>query len=207
MKAELPADTRSVRERRLIRGIVVLLVVVSLVAVDQGLRILAQHKMQRIAAQYCGGVERAGAELTSFPFVPRLVAGQVSSLDFQLFGVRARRVRFTNLGIQLSGVELDRGELLHGRLRVHAIRSGVVKAKTDQTGPLQNSAFELRFKGADATLRGTYRGFVPLDVKGSYRLVNNALVFHISSIEGLALPLNFTYQLPSKGACVGQSTT
>lgn len=192
------------RRHRLKRALVALVIVVGLFAVDQGLRIWIQHGMQRAAADYCGGVASADSVLRAFPFAPRLVAGKVSSLEFQLSGVTTRHARFTQLGIQLSGVEVDQGELLRGRLRVQSVRSGVITARTDKTGLMKNSTFDLRFKGDDATLKGTLRGLLPVDVKGSYALENNALVFHIASIQGLALPLDFTYELPSKGACIEQ---
>ena len=100
------------------RKLLLLLVVVAvlLVVADFGTRQVAEEQVaERVAATE--GVEgQARVEISSFPFLPGLLAsGTVDDMSVTVDDVRTDRVRFATVAVDLERVRVSREELLSAR--------------------------------------------------------------------------------------------
>lgn len=99
----------------------------ALLAVDLGAKAYAEGQLQEKAQRSLPGVV-VDAEVTSFPFLPRLLtAGTVAEVDFSLRGVDGGRLSLSSVDISLNKVKLDRSELIQSqRADVIGIDRGTV---------------------------------------------------------------------------------
>lgn len=109
-------------------------VAVLLVVADFGARQVAEEQVaERVAATE--GVEgQARVEISSFPFLPGLLAsGTVDDLSVSVDDVRTERVRFAAVAVDLEEVRISREELVSGRRVVlQDVGRGTARAELTQ---------------------------------------------------------------------------
>jgi len=119
-----------------LRKLLLLAVVVAglLVVADVAARKVAEDQVaDRVAAS--DGVEgQARVEISSFPFLPGLLAsGTVDDLTVTVDDVRTDRVRFATVAVDLERVRVSREELLSGRRVVlQDVGRGTARAEVTQ---------------------------------------------------------------------------
>ena len=92
------------------------LVVLLLVAADFAARQVAEEQIAERVAASEGVQGQARVEITSFPFLGRLLAsGTVTDLSVAVDEVRAERVRFATVAVDLDRVRISRSDLLSDR--------------------------------------------------------------------------------------------
>lgn len=107
-------------------------VAVLLLAVDQGARVLAEGALEDRAAEAVGNAGSAEAAISSWPFLGRVLAlGSVRRAHVRVEGAGVGPLRVSALELDAYGVELDRGALLSGDVRVERIDRGVVTVELD----------------------------------------------------------------------------
>lgn len=112
--------------------VVLVLLGVVLVAVDQGVRVLAEGQLAARAGKAATDESTTSASITSFPFLGRLlVSGSVAKVRVRVDGARAGGLRLSTLVVEASGVALDRSGLTSGEVRVEDIASGSVAVEVD----------------------------------------------------------------------------
>ncbi len=112
---------------------VAVLALVLLVAADFGARQVAEEQVAERVAATEGVQGRATVEITSFPFLGRLLAsGTVTDLSVSVDEVQAERVRFATVAVDLDEVRVSRSELLSER-RVVLQDVGRGRARAEMT--------------------------------------------------------------------------
>ncbi len=101
---------------------------------DLAARQVAEEQIADRVAGVEGVQGQARVDITSFPFLGRLLAsGTVDDVSVSLDDVRAERVRFATVAVQLDSVRINRGELLSGRhLVLEDVGRGVARADISQ---------------------------------------------------------------------------
>jgi hypothetical protein len=114
---------------RKLTALVALLVVVALLAVgDFAARRYAEDRIQhQIDSRQAGAV--SSVTISSFPFVPRLlILGKVDKVTAHVRNVSVGSFALDRVDLTVTGVKLDRGQLVHGKVVVTGIRTGTVSA-------------------------------------------------------------------------------
>ncbi len=112
---------------------VAVLALVLLVAADFGARQVAEEQIAERVAATEGVQGQAKVEITSFPFLGRLLAsGTVTDLAVSVDEVQAERVRFATVAVDLDEVRVSRSELLSER-RVVLQDVGRGRARAEMT--------------------------------------------------------------------------
>jgi hypothetical protein len=101
---------------------------------DFAARQIAEEQIADRVAGVEGVQGQARVDITSFPFLGRLLAsGTVDDVSVSLDDVRAERVRFATVAVHLDSVRINRGELLSGRqLVLEDVGRGVARADISQ---------------------------------------------------------------------------
>lgn len=127
---------RAARRRSRAPLLVLLLLVLVLLAVaDVTARTVAQDELADRLHAAVPGATATGAEIRSFPFLPRLaLAGDVPEVDARVHGVTVRGLTFDVIQVDLHGVQLDRDQLVRDRRVVlEGIERGRVRAEVTDT--------------------------------------------------------------------------
>ena len=113
--------------------LVAVLALLLLVAADFGARQVAEEQIAERVAAAEGVQGQAEVEITSFPFVGRVLAsGTVTDLSVSVDEVQAERVRFAAVAVDLDEVRVSRSELLSDR-RVVLQDVGRGRARAEMT--------------------------------------------------------------------------
>ena len=113
--------------------LVAVLALVLLVAADFGARQVAEEQIAERVAATEGVQGQAKVEITSFPFLGRLLAsGTVTDLAVSVDEVQAERVRFATVAVDLDQVRVSRSELVSER-RVVLQDVGRGRARAEMT--------------------------------------------------------------------------
>ena len=113
--------------------VVAVLALMLLVAADFGARQVAEEQIAERVAATEGVRGQAKVEITSFPFLGRLLAsGTVTDLAVSVDEVQAERVRFATVAVDLEEVRVSRSELLSER-RVVLQDVGRGRARAEMT--------------------------------------------------------------------------
>jgi hypothetical protein len=176
--------------RRLLT-VLITFVVVS-VAADFGLRFLSQYWVAGQVQRSLDLPSRPSVTLNVFPFIPRLLSGDVSEATirtgtFTVEGVRLERVRIT-----LRGVHFSTRQLLYGSQADITAGSGagvaVIKAVTVSNTPV--GPIHIRFEGGQAILTSDR---LPDPISADVAVDGSVLVFNASDP---ALPGSLDVDLP-----------
>lgn len=195
---ELPKPPKG-RSRRRRRWRIAVVVLVALLMADQGLRLWVQSSIREGIAGFCGGSREASASLESVPFVPRLAAGRLSKISIRIEGVKGSGFSFDAFEVDLRGVEVNRSDLLTGKLKLRSVSSGHILLESDGKGPLGASRIDVRFDDelAKATVHG---GPLAVRFEGTYELSSSELVFLVNAVQGREIPeTKLVLALPEEG--------
>jgi hypothetical protein len=185
----------------LIRKLVVLAVLTgALVVADVAARSWAESKLAEQAAAYYPPSGESSASIRSFPFLGRLlVGGDVPEVSLRMESLRADILTVSRLGLDLSDVKVDRGELVAGRVRVVDIGAGRIEALVDGTSLARAVGFDLRFAYGEVEIHRKVRG-VDVSARGRVTLDGNRLTIVPTSVQGLGVPaaaFTVTYDIPA----------
>lgn len=147
------------------------LVVVLLVVADLGARQLAEEQIAERVAAAEGVRGQARVEIESFPFVGRLLAsGTVTDLSVSVDDVRAERLRFATVAVDLDRVRISRSDLLSDRRVVlQDAGRGVARAEMTQEElsrlvdlpvTVERGRLRVRVAGQQVTATASVRGNV-----------------------------------------------
>jgi hypothetical protein len=184
----------------LIRKLVVLAVVSGvLLAADVAARSWAEAKLAEQAAAYYPPSSASSASIRSFPFLGRLlVGGDVPGVSVRMENLRADILTVRRLELDLSDVNVDRGELFAGRVRVLDVGAGRIEALVDGSSLARAVGLDLRFADGEVEIHTTVRG-VDVSARGRVTLEGNRLRIEPISVQGLGLPataFTVTYEIP-----------
>lgn len=117
--------------KKLLIGLVLLLALAAL-GVELIAPQLAASSIEDHVRTQTEGVVGVSADVGPFPVVTRLLATErVGRLGVTLDEVAAQQLTFTSVRLELTGVELDRNELLDGNVRVRGMQGGQATAVLD----------------------------------------------------------------------------
>ncbi|MGH9035856.1 MAG: LmeA family phospholipid-binding protein [Acidimicrobiia bacterium] len=184
----------------MIRKLVVLAAVGGvLLAADVAARSWAEAELAEQAAAYYPPSSTSSASIRSFPFLGRLlIGGDVPGVSVRMEDLRADILTVRHLGLDLSDVKVDRGELFSGRVRVLDVGAGRIEALVDGSSLARAVGLDLRFAEGEVEIHTIVRG-VEVSARGRVTLEGNRLHIVPTSVQGLGLPataLTVTYEIP-----------
>jgi DUF2993 family protein len=183
-----------------VRKLVVIVVVLAgagFVA-DRMARSWAEGKLaERAAASYPS--TSSSASIHSFPFLGRLaVQGAVRRVELTMEDVRLDLLLVHTLELDLRAVEVDRGELRRGRVRLLDIGEGRIDLRIDGPSLARALGADLRFQDGSIEVRRRVAG-ADVVARGQVTLDGNTLRLRPTSVEGVGLPASafaLSYQVP-----------
>jgi hypothetical protein len=184
----------------LIRKLVVLGVLAgALLVADVAARSWAESKLADQAAAYYPPSGTSSASIRSFPFLGRLlILGDVPGVSVRMEDLHADLLTVRRLELDLVDVNVDRGELFAGRVRVRDVGAGRIEALVDGSSLARAVGLDLRFADGEVEIHKTVRG-VDVSARGRVTLEGNRLHIVPTSVQGLGLPataFTVTYQIP-----------
>lgn len=184
------------------RKLLLLAIVLALLSgADLALRTVAERRLESRAARAAGEGAEATAEIGSFPFVPRLLlAGSVPEVRVRASPVTAAGLLFDAVEVELDGVELDRGALYGGQLRLQDIDAGTVTVEIG--GGLLTDALDLPIEVEEGLLRVVVAG---QPVTARAEVADGMLVVTVAGLPALRLEVPRTDLSPCLGAEVSVS--
>ena len=171
-----------------------------LVLLDQVARSWTETKLRERAAAYYPPATSASAQIRSFPFLGRLaLQGVVPEVKLAMDDVRFDAVLVPSLRLDLHTVEIDKGELVRGRVRLLDIGQGRIDLRID--GPSLARAVDADVRFGDGSIEVHKRlGATDVVARGQVSLEGNTLRLRATSVEGAVLPASafaLTYQVPA----------
>jgi hypothetical protein len=154
---------------------------------DQMARSWAEAKLaERAAASYPAA--SSSASIRSFPFLVRLaLQGGVRELEIRMQDVRFDPLLVRRLDLDLRMVEVDRGELRRGRVRLLDIGEGRVDLRIDGPSVARAVGADLRFRDGSVEVHRRV-GSVDVVARGQVTLDGNTMRLQPTSVEGASLP-------------------
>ncbi|HEX6208695.1 MAG TPA: DUF2993 domain-containing protein [Actinomycetota bacterium] len=193
--------------------ITVLVLLLLAVAVDLGLRFLAERWLEDRVRQTLALERRPDLDIGGFPFVTQFVRGEVERVDVTLRDLRVQGLHLDEVTIGLRRVAFDRVDVLAGRSGSVRVRRGAATVEIDEPtlngvlrdrglpvsvellGPRVRATSRIEVEGRRATasaegtldLEGTTLVFDPgeVSVEGAFGVPPAALAFRVD------LPLLF----------------
>lgn len=181
--------------KKLVITLVVLAAV--LLVADVAAKAWAESKTRERAVAYYPPGAGGAASIRSFPFLVHLFAfGKVPEVTLTLDNLRPGAVVIRRLSINAHQVDLDRGELFNGRVRVLDVGRGRIEARVDGPSLARAVGVELRFSNGEVQIHRQVGGHdVFARVKASVQ--GNLLRLEPITGEGLTLPAGVvTYRMP-----------
>lgn len=176
----------------------IVLVVGLLLAADITARAYAESKLQSAVDQHGGPNVRAEADISSFPFLGRLLVQQeVAHVDVHITDLDVSGLTFDHVDVAFSGVDVDRGELLSNqRVRVTGVKTSAVTA--DVTAASLSTAIGAPVTIADGQVQVEVLGH---KVAATVDVVGSRLSLRVA---GAQLP---SFAVPSTGLlpCIGNA--
>jgi hypothetical protein len=114
--------------------------------------------------------------VASFPFVPRLALfGRVEKISARVHNVSLDRFNLDEVDLTVSGVRLNRNQLVHGTVAVESIRTGTVRAvMSEQT---VDQVLQLPVTFGDGTVELSAGG---VTLSATVTVVDNQLRFGVA---------------------------
>jgi len=184
-----------VRRLAIIVSIVLGSLLLLFICADIGLRIAAQYYVGRSLQASLDLSHRPGVKLGGFPFVFRLLSGDVPSVTVRADDVLSSGLRFQEIDLTLHEVEVAPGEVLSGDKREVRAKDGsgtATLSAEDATEALgdQGVPLTVRFEGGDAVISAPG---IAGEVRASVSLSGKKLVLSPVSDSLLA---SFSLSLP-----------
>jgi hypothetical protein len=182
------------------RWIVVFGVILAvLLFADQAARVWAEGKLRDRAAAYYPPSASSSASIRSFPFLGRLLAsGNVPEVTLSMQDVRYGLVLVSTLTFDLHSVEIDRGELVKGHLRLLDVGQGRIEARLDGTSIGRALGVDLRFGDGVIQLQKQVQG-VKVSATAKVTFSGNVVRVEPIKVQGAAVPaaaLTLSYMIP-----------
>ncbi len=164
------------------------ILVLGLIAGDLYARHYAEDQLSKRIAAAVPGTSNVSASISSFPFLIKLLNGQIPGLSAHAGPVTEGRVTFSSIDASLKGVRFDRTELLKNRrVSLLGLKSGRVSAV--MTGAELSQALG----GVPLTLTP---GHVSAVIGGVQATATVSLVNNQLRLQPAGLPL-ITLQIPT----------
>src|SRR4051794_18189499 len=174
-------------------------VLLALIVGDQAARGWAESQLARRAAAYYPPGAGSSASIRSFPFVGRLLfLGSIPRVDVNLDDLRVQAVLVKRLSLRVSDVELDRGALFKGRVRVLDAGRGQIEATLDGPSLAKATGYDVRFSPGQVEVHQKISG-VDVVAKGQLAVKGNQVTVTPTSVQGLAVPASrfaISYRIP-----------
>ena len=103
-----------------------------LVAADVMAKRVAEEELATRVHTKAPEASDTSARIRSFPFLARLLFGNVKEVDATVRDVTVEGVRFDFITVQLHGVELDREEFVNRRIVLQGFERGEVRAEVGE---------------------------------------------------------------------------
>lgn len=167
-----------------------------LVAADFGARLWSQHVVSRELASSFDLQERPDVSIGGFPFLPRLVSGDLPSITVEARGYTSGGVRIDAVDLSLREVHVSTGQLLSGAQGTVRAAGGDGTASItaeDATEALggQGVPVTVRFEGGRVLLGLAEVGG---DVEAGVSVDEGSLIFQPLDPS---LPVSFAFLLPA----------
>jgi DUF2993 family protein len=170
------------------RKLIVLLAIAAVVVGDQVARVYSQSKLAEQAAAYYPPSTASDATIRSFPFLGRLlVGGDIPRVTVGMENLRANFILIRRFEIDLHDVELDRGELLLGRVRVTDIGTGRIEALVDGSSLSRAVGADLRFGDESVEIHKRVAGR-DIFARARVTVSKNVVRLQPTSVVGVGLP-------------------
>ena len=161
----------------------VCIVAVLLVSLDVAARSIAEQRIEQRARSEATGAAVVDARVGSFPFVPRLLAGSVPTVELHLEQVPSRALTLTAVDVDLRGVEVDPGSVL-SRPVVRDLEQGTVSVELD--GASLSRALRVPVSVRSGEVRVDVRGrSVPVRAEGG----QGSLVLRARGLPPFSVPV------------------
>lgn len=171
----------------------------ALIAGDVAARSWAESELAAQVAAYYPRAAGASASIGSFPFLGRLfLLGDVPEVSISMTDVEADGLLVDTVRFDLEAVELDRSELLRGRVRLFDIGRGTIDARLDGPSLARVAGIDIRFSEGTIEVHRRIRG---VDVSATARATidGNTVRLTPTSVQGLRVPLEnlaVEYRIP-----------
>lgn len=173
-------------------------VVLLLLVVDQGARLVAEGQLAARAREAATDPGSVDASITSFPFIGRLLAaGSVPRVSIRVDDSRAGPVRLAAVVVEADGVELDRGAMFSGEVRVQAIDRGLVAVELDANG--LTDALKVPVTVGDGQVRVGVRG---VGVRAEVQVKEGVLGLRVAGLSALEVAIVRTPLIPCAATSV-----
>lgn len=175
------------------RKLVVLgLLAVLLLVVDQGARLVVEDRLEARARQAATDEDAAHAGITSFPFLGRLLlSGSVPRVRVRVDRPRAGPLRLAAVVVEAFGVEVDRGGLASGRVRLEDIDRGSVSVEIDGAALADTLGLPVTVDGGEVLV-----GLEGISVPARLDVGDGALVLRVAGARALRVPVVRTPLIP-----------
>jgi len=188
------------QKRKWKRWIVVFGVILAvLLFADQAARVWAEGKLRDRAAAYYPPSTSASASIRSFPFLGRLLAsGTVPEVTLSMQDVRYGLVLVSTLTFDLHSVEIDRGELIKGHVRLLDVGQVRIEARLDGTSIGRALGVDLRLGDGVIQLQKQVQG-VKVSATAKVTFTGNVVRIEPIKVQGAAVPpaaLTVSYKIP-----------
>lgn len=112
---------------------VLLILMAAAVVAELALPAFVEARVERAVVAHTSGEARVEAEVGDFPFLPDLLlGGMVDRLDVTLHDVGGQELTLGRVSMRLTGIEVDRPQLLAGTVEVVGIASGHVVVELEE---------------------------------------------------------------------------
>ena len=170
------------------RKLVVVLVVlgVLLVGADFAAKAWAESKLESRARQEARGAASVDAQISSFPFLGRLlVDGSVRRVNVHLEEVASQAVTLSDVDIDLRGVRLDRDGLFSGSVKLTGIDHGTIAVALDDEALGRVLKVPLSVGGGEVSIQVAGRKVPVRPAVGG----NGSLVLRAQGVPGFTVPI------------------
>lgn len=156
-----------------------------LLGLDQGARVFAEGKIEDRARAEVPEADSVEAEISSFPFLGRLlVTSSVPKIRVQVGEAPLRGALVADIDIELRDVQLQRDELFRGKVKLEDIDAGSVAVEID-------AAALSRVVDVPVTIGG---GSVRVEVAGrtvtaTPEVRGGSLVLRLAGLPALTVPV------------------
>lgn len=170
-----------------------------LVGVDIGAKTVAEGQLESRAQQEAPSGSEAGASISSFPFLGRLLLlGTVRETTIELRNVSEGTIVFARVGLTLRGVEIDRGRLFSAQeAEIVDIDNGTVTLEVTQEALSERLNVPIAVGGG--SVRATVGG---AEIAAAPSVDDDVLTLTLGSLPPLRVRIPTTNYAP----CVGEVT-
>jgi hypothetical protein len=181
-----------------VRKLIALGVVVVVLLVDGAIAdVVVRHRVQDLVAQQIDAQvpgAHATVSISSFPFLGHLaVSGDVPRLTAQVTGVEAGPVALDSVDVVVTDLDIDRGELVQGRIELRSIKEVSVTATISQ------ATLDAQI-GLPVTLGQGTVGLAGIQARASLTVTGQQVEIQVPPLPAVTLDVPATSLLPCLGS-------